>query len=63
MKKKERFFRVKKRYFIDNNTCHIVITNAIRKSANTMTETEINGMKQAWINEGCRIINKSNKEM
>ena len=63
MKKTERFFRVKKRYFVYGETCHVIITNAIRRSVNTMTESEIDGMAQAWKDEGCRVISRSDYEV
>ena len=63
MNNTERFFRVRKRYFADGDTCHVVIINAIRRSETTMTESEIDGMKQAWIDEGCRIISRSDYEV
>ena len=63
MNNTERFFRVRKRYFADGDTIHVVITNAIRRSANTMTESEIDGIKQVWRNEGYRIISRSDYEV
>ena len=54
------FFRVKKNYFADGKSCDVVITGAIRRSANTMTHLEIDAIFYSWEDEGCRIINNSN---
>ena len=57
-----KIYKVIKKYYLEGQTI-VTITNQSRKSCNTMTESEIDEMKQAWVDEGCRIISGGDYEV